>query len=401
MKLKIFTLLCFSLFGLLFSPLSVAEDAVAKEAHKDITNLTSDKCGKCHEEIYEQWSGSMHANSTALKDPIHGTFYSAVVGDPKAEGVKNGDKYPVCLECHAPTAAKAGLTKLDAKEAYNEGVNCVSCHTLTKFKGVEKPGGGLQLGMKAYEYSKTDLQGPMGTVDSADHRKKFGQEVVSNAGLMRTSDVCMGCHDQRPNSNKVSLCQTGAEISEAGGSTTCQTCHMPTTEDGITNHAMMGGHMEKMVARGLVLTVDASKADGKVNTVVKLQNLLPHAFPTGAPFRNFYVVIEALDKEGKKVWSNTQSHPMKDDKQAMFMYTIGNDDGPTSPPKATKVLADSRLKPNETRELKYEIDSADIVTVKATAYYDLLLNPIKKKFADKLPKDLMEPKVIARAKADL
>ena len=30
----------------------------------------------------------MHAQSTALKDPIPGTFYRAVVGEPTAEGVK-------------------------------------------------------------------------------------------------------------------------------------------------------------------------------------------------------------------------------------------------------------------------------------------------------------------------
>ena len=344
----------------------------------------------------------MHAQSTALKDPIHGTFYSAVVGDPTKEGVKtkNG-KYPVCLQCHAPAAAKAGMTKLDAKKSYKEGVNCISCHTLTKYKGTVKKGGGLQLGMQAYEYSKTDIQGPMGTDGSRDHKKKYGQDVSANPGLMKTSDACMGCHDQRPNSNKVSLCQTGAEIAVAGGSTTCQTCHMPTTEDGITNHAMMGGHMKEMVARGLVMTVDATKSGDKVNAVITLQNVLPHSFPTGAPFRNFYVKIDAFDKTGEKVWSSTKSHPMKDDKKAMFVYTIGNDDGPSSPPMATKVLGDSRLKPNETRKLSYEIADANISTIKATAYYDLLLNPIKKKFADKLPASVMKPQVIARASASL
>jgi len=397
MKLKLLTLFCFSLFSLLFSATSFAADA-----HKDLTNLSSKKCGKCHEKIYEQWEGSMHAQSTALKDPIHGTFYSAVVGDPTKEGVKTkSGKYPVCLQCHAPAAAKAGMTKLDAKKSYEEGVNCIACHTLTKYKGVDKPGGGLQLGMMAYEYSKTDIQGPMGTEGSRDHKKKYGQDVKSNPGLMKTSAACMGCHDQRPNSNKVALCQTGSEIAEAGGSTTCQTCHMPTTEDGITNHAMMGGHMKEMVARGLVMTIDAAKSKGKVNAIITLQNLLPHSFPTGAPFRNFYVKIDAFDKTGEKVWSSTKSHPMKDDKQAMFMYTIGNDDGPSSPPAATKVLGDSRLKPNETRILNYEVTGEGVATIKATAYYDLLLNPIKKKFADKLPESVMKPQVIARASASL
>ncbi len=54
--------------------------------------VSAKECKTCHEEIYSQWKGSMHANSTALKDPIHGTFYNAVIGDPKEEGIKkNGN----------------------------------------------------------------------------------------------------------------------------------------------------------------------------------------------------------------------------------------------------------------------------------------------------------------------
>jgi nitrate/TMAO reductase-like tetraheme cytochrome c subunit len=396
MKSRLITCFALSLICLSFSAPVLAK----KDLHKDITNLKSEKCAKCHEEIYDQWKGSMHAKSTALEDPIHGTFYAAVVGDPKKEGVRTGKdktKYPVCLQCHSPAAAKAGKTNLTAKKAYAEGVNCISCHTMTKFKGTTKPGGGLQLGMLAYEYSKTQLQGPNGNIGKTKkHRKKFGNDVTGNPALMKTSDACMGCHDKRPNANKVSLCQTGDEIDTAGGSTTCQTCHMAVV-NGISNHEMSGGHSAEMVAKGLVMTITAQKSGDETNATIKVRNLLPHSFPTGAPFRNFYVKTVAFNKEGEQIWSNTKSHPMKDDKQAMFMYTIGNDKGPSSPPMATKVLGDSRLKPNETRLINYKISVPGVVTLKATAYYDLLLVPIKKKFKDKLPKDVMEPKLIAQA----
>ena len=88
-------------------------------------------CKQCHEEIYNQWKGSMHANSSALKDPIHGAFYRNVVGDPTQEGVRKGGKYPVCLKCHAPVAALDKKTKLDAAEAYANGISCVTCHAPT------------------------------------------------------------------------------------------------------------------------------------------------------------------------------------------------------------------------------------------------------------------------------
>jgi len=219
-----------------------------------IGNLSAKQCSQCHYDIYKQWKGSMHAQSTALKDSIHGLFYGMVVGSPLDEGVRTGkdkNKYPICLECHSPAAAKEGKAKLGAKVSFSEGVNCVACHSLTKFKGTSKKGGGLQLGVKAYEYSSTQC---------------------------------------------------------------------------------------------------------------------------------------------------SKTHPMKGDKQAMFMYIIGDDNNkPAPPPKATKVLGDTRLKPNETRVLNYQISVMGVTKVVAKAYYDLLLVPMKKKFKSKLPRRLLAPKEIAKA----
>ncbi len=124
--------------------------------------VSSELCGACHKEIYAEWKTSMHAQSTALKDPIHGAFYRKVIGDPTEEGVTKKGKYPVCLKCHAPNAALQKKTKLDSKPAFNEGVNCVYCHTITKFKGTTKKNGKLRLGQAAYENSTTHLQAPSG-----------------------------------------------------------------------------------------------------------------------------------------------------------------------------------------------------------------------------------------------
>ncbi|MCP5306799.1 MAG: cytochrome c family protein, partial [Chromatiaceae bacterium] len=111
-----------------------------------VNNVSSEVCQNCHKEIYQQWKDSMHANSTAINDPIHGTFYKMVVGDPTQDGVKmkNGN-YPVCLQCHAPNAALEKATKLDAKVSYQEGVNCVACHAIKAFKGINAPIGMLRL----------------------------------------------------------------------------------------------------------------------------------------------------------------------------------------------------------------------------------------------------------------
>jgi hypothetical protein len=68
------------------------------------------------------------------------------------------------------------------------------------------------------------------------------------------------------------------------------------------------------------------------------------------------------------------------------------------PPMATQVLADTRLKPNETRSLAYEIPARDgIAIIRAEALYDLMLPPIKAKMKGKLPDELMQPKLAASA----
>ena len=87
-------------------------------AETPIHHVSAETCKSCHMEIYKQWKGSMHAQSSALNDPIHATFYGMVIGDPTKEGVKSKKgTYPVCLQCHAPNAARDKTTKLDAKPA--------------------------------------------------------------------------------------------------------------------------------------------------------------------------------------------------------------------------------------------------------------------------------------------
>ncbi len=378
----------------------------AADEDTGIRHMPSETCGEadCHQQIYQQWKTSMHAQSTALEDPIHGMFYHMVVGDPTKEGVKKGGKYPVCLQCHSPAAAKDKKTKLDANVAYSEGVNCIACHTLTHYKGRSAPGEKLALGMQAYEFTDAALQDPGGRYlspeptaegDAAQRMHIF--EVEPNAALLKTSDACWGCHDTRNNPNKVPLCQTGGEIRLTGGSTTCQGCHMPLV-NGIPDHSMPGGHSAKMVSQGLVMTMDATSAGDKLTAEITLLNKLPHNFPTGAPFRNFFIKVAAYDAKGNVLWQNAKQHPMKEDKQAMFMYILGDESGkPAPPPKATQVLGDSRLKPNEKRTLSYEIPAKDVALIRAVGYYDLLLPPIKEKFGAKLPEDLQKPKEVAVA----
>lgn len=396
-------------------------------------HVSSKVCKNCHQDIYRQWSGSMHANSTALSDPIHATFYKKVVGSPTEEGVlhKASGKYPVCLQCHAPNAARDKVTKLDANPVYGEGVNCVACHTLSGFKGIQGPNGKLRLGLQAYEVAD-QLQGPsgfnrglenltagndpFGGAGGGDSGQKpnphlgeavefQGQKIPAlpmeaNPRQMKTNAACMGCHDQRNNPHGVPLCQTGNEYNMAKTEVNCLACHMPIA-GGVADHGMGGGHDLAMLKRSVVFDLTSEKRGNALQVAVLLKNQQPHSLPTGAPFRNLYMKLTAYDQNGEIVWQNAEGHPGEKDPQAFFVMTLTDDAGkPAPPPTATKPGKDTRLKPHEERTLRYEIPAKGVVLVRGELYYNLLWPGLVKQFSH-LPKELTDPVLIAEAEREI
>ena len=419
--------LALSLFAA-FAFFGTAGTALAEEP---LHHTPSEVCKNCHQEIYRQWSGSMHAQSTALSDPIHGTFYKKVVGSPTEEDVKHkaSGQYPVCLQCHAPNAARDKTTKLDAKPAYSEGVNCVACHTLTNFKGIQGPEGKLQLGLKSYD-ATDKLQAPAGFSrglqkltagddmfgGASDEDQKpnphlgeavefQGKEIPSlpmegNPVQMKTNDACMGCHDQRNNPHGVPLCHTGNEYTMAKTNVNCLSCHMPIA-DGVADHGMGGGHDQAILKRSVVFDLTTEVAGDKVKANVLLKNQQPHSLPTGAPFRNIYMKLAAYDANGEMVWENAEGHPAKSDPQAFMVLTLTDEEGkPAPPPTATKPGKDTRLKPHEERTLTYEIPAEGVVLVRGELFYNLLWPGLVKKFSH-LPEDLTAPVLIAEAEKEI
>jgi hypothetical protein len=401
------------------------------QAEESIHHVSSEVCASCHEEIFKQWQGSMHANSTALKDPIHGTFYEMEVGPPTEEGQihKKSGKYPICLQCHAPNAAKDKTTKLDAMAAYSEGVNCVACHTLKTYKGIKGEDGKLRLGLMSYEVADT-LQAPQGInnalaqlasasddlfggagVGGADSQKPNphlgepveidGKEIPAlpmegNPLLMKSSDACMGCHDQRDNPHGVPLCQTGNEYVDSQSKVNCLSCHMPVA-GGLADHSMGGGHDQSMLKRSVLFHVDTVKDGDVLKAKVLIRNQQPHSLPTGAPFRNIYLKLTAYDESGEPVWQNAEGHPSKDDPQAYMSYALADDEGmPAPPPTATQAGNDTRLKPHEERVLEYEIPAEGVVLVRGELFYNLLWPGLVEKFSH-LPDDVKEPVLMAES----
>lgn len=416
-----------SVVFVLFSGISIVSNAAMVDGKEiPVHQVDSENCKECHKKIYKQWKGSMHAQSTALEDPIHGAFYKQVIGDPAKEDVRTAKgKYPVCLQCHAPSAAKDKKTKLDSLISYQQGVNCVSCHSLKKYNGIDAKNGKMNLGIKAYELSDK-LQGPNGMLseqgkaadalrakldDDGDLNPHLGRDNDNKAfmsdedvksldlpmegnSMLKTSAACLGCHDRRNNSHGVPLCATGDEMADGKSRETCQSCHMPVS-DGIVSHNMGGGHDVTMLKRSIRLDIDAKKSGSDLSVDVTVQNLQPHDVPTGAPFRNAYVKLTALDKDGNIVWQNFKIHPSKEDPKAYFAYALTDDDGKFAPPpKATKQGKNTRLKSYETRVLNYKIASKGVDSIRAEMYYNLLWAGLVKQLKH-LDATLKDPKKIA------
>lgn len=358
-------------------------------------HVSAETCGACHKDIYSQWKTSMHAQSSPLKNPVHGNVYKKMVGKPLEENLKLKDEYPVCLQCHAPNAAKDKKTKLD-EQNYAEGVNCVVCHTLKKFKGLQDENGKPLFGLEAYEMSATHLQGPSGRYLSPEANAFHPFPMEPNQGMLRTSRVCMGCHGQYNNAEGVPMCQTGVEYAK-NAPVTCQSCHMPKI-NGTTLHNFLGGHSESMVKRAMVVTLTAEPTKTKIRTVVRLQNMLPHNFPTGIPLRYAYMKLTAYDKTDNLVWGNFKTFPPNrmDDPDAMFVYRVGDENGKEAdlPFEGKKILSNNRFIPNEVRELEYELPLENIAIIRAELIFHLLPASFIEKFDDgNLTGDLTSPVV--------
>lgn len=360
-------------------------------------------CGECHEDIYRQWQASMHARSAPGQDPVFSAVYEELVGAHNKEGLTLNGDYPACLQCHAPNAAKDQKTDISQLN-YAEGVNCVVCHVLADYKGMEQVDGKAHYGLNAYNYSDTHLQGPSGRYLSPKQDAQHTFPINPNQVMLRTSQVCLGCHGSYHNANGVPIYQTGEEYaSNEGENATCQSCHMPKL-DGVASHAILSAHSDSQLARPVVITLQSNKKGETIQLKVKLKNTLPHGFPTGNPFRNAQLKVTAYDKKDNLLWSNYQGYPpdFSQDPQALLEYRVTDKDGqPVSAYIAEKAHSDTRLKPFEARELSYAIPAQNVYLLRAELLYNILTPELIAQHGERFEGNLTNPAVAAIAELKL
>ncbi len=203
------------MFGFLACAPEVPEAAplTAEEAYDPVT------CGACHPDQYAQWQGSMHAYSSY--DPVFIALNAA--GQRATDGALGS----FCIDCHAPMAAKLGLSTdgldLDTLPASMRGISCTYCHTVDGVDDLYNNGLGhaddlVQRGAIA------------DAVPTAAHQSAYSP--LHDRAELVSSDLCGSCHDVVVPSGMqlertwVEWNSTQYATATSGLQQTCGNCHM-------------------------------------------------------------------------------------------------------------------------------------------------------------------------------
>ena len=200
-------------------PLHILDDSF-----KIFTPTASDfghpqECRQCHQRQYDEWIMSPHAYGQV--SPV------AFALNEKVQVDSNGKVGVFCFQCHAPISIAIGEDARIPNEKRAPigvlGVQCDSCHSISKNHGLVSGDFPMEPGRKKY--------GPFGSSSDGDFkpvRNYFHKSVKSD--YIITSEFCGSCHDVvTPKGLRVE--ETFAEFNESvypEKGITCHDCHMRT-----------------------------------------------------------------------------------------------------------------------------------------------------------------------------
>ena len=235
----------------------IAEDHIAN----------SPKCGACHEDIFKQWSSSIH--SQASSDPAY------VKNVTLLESLKGISATRYCEGCHSPVALLTGALSPGGKHGgikgtkpFHEGVGCMGCHGIDSAvhtKGVGSysydPNNGY-LFPNSQSQVATAIHNFLIRINPNQHRDLMSKDILKSPKL------CATCHEQFMDKSmnnwgwvKMQSEYTSWLSSPFSGQTehnfnsnnlfTCTECHLPlvsgndpsaNTSGKIVSHHTLGGN---------------------------------------------------------------------------------------------------------------------------------------------------------------
>ncbi len=275
----------------------------------------------------------------ALEEPGTGAAVEGCVVAPAVRALDNAGGG--CADCHAPAIGGAtvpGHDLLEARDlAYTYGVSCDVCHKVSTVTVGAAPGtAGWLTVLRPSDPTPSKLLG-------AFHPLQFGPylDVVNpymgsvQRDHFRDPAFCGGCHDHaqpvldpsasidlaRWPSATLPIASTYAEWLASGTTATCEDCHRSPLRDvgnsadldnvfelradssagwyrpagDVIGHEDVGPQQSaEILANAAMLAIESKVADGTLTAAVTVTNSgAGHALPTGEPFRNLVLRVEA------------------------------------------------------------------------------------------------------------
>lgn len=312
------------------------------------TYAPSSDCKECHPSIYSEYFGSMHANSTPQKDPIHASVWNQHPKNLKF-------KQYTCGKCHTPAANNLDkmLTKgqkalPDAKnETHQAGISCAYCHRIKSIDLHKKSNTNIMTN------TQTNYFGTM-----KEHLESPYHGIVSDGNEhLKNGNVCIGCHSHKMNKHGLNVCSTNIDNEMDGAN--CVSCHMPKVEGSVSllhetpKHAFHGFAGAHYHSEMLTQYVDISILRQIKNFIINIDNQTSHALLLH-PLRTAVLKVSII-RDAKTI-------KLKDEE---FVRVIGHNGKPAMPWRASKTLKDTMIQANEKRATTYDfaIKKGDRVVV--------------------------------------
>jgi hypothetical protein len=276
--------------------------AMAQQKAKTVDELGKmydvSSCKGCHEKIFEEWGKSAHARSLIGTGRTIGGFKGMIAAGLKGAFTKAGVKETKaikvehlswCLKCHLPQINDAtDAVAQQLAEAFEKGdratlakvnINCLVCHNT-----------------KAILHKWQDGEPEKGVVygSKEDIHPDPVYKAMKKSVVMKEAAVCGQCHGLGPNFEfpQASQCATlyGSYLHAyipAGGTETCQDCHMKKDGKGHLMPAYSDRDMAKRAVDVEVTTLGYQflMKPGDLRPVakvaVKITNKAGHRIPDG------------------------------------------------------------------------------------------------------------------------
>jgi cytochrome c554/c'-like protein len=301
----------------------------------------AERCGECHEKMYQEWHDSPHAHTN---DTAAYQAQRAATGDPS------------CERCHEPLRQLG--TSLEF--ARKEDVSCEVCHR-----------------MGSVEVHTGFAEAPLLTA----HRTKYGPRcdpsrpyfhLAECKPVFKQSELCAACHLLSITRSDGVVIPVHTEYSDwlkgpypARGKT-CQSCHMmpgvraelaigESERNDVPDHGFWG---KAATLHGTGISAKAVtrwRGDRLLVNVTLTNARAGHWLPAGAPGRQLVLRVSLLDASGRELSREERA----------FERRLVDDQGQAAPFNLARAVgADTRLAPLESRVERFDLQAGAATAAK-------------------------------------